>query len=124
MSIRRWIRDFLGITADMEFLTRKLNYHSGEIEEAIITLQRSVEDLNRSVRVSHQGLGRLVAKMDPMFGRPEAQPDAVAPQSVKDDWARRKEESDKLGEAAINRLFAEDDARKRAEYPSGSQGTR
>lgn len=124
----RFLRRWLGLDADMEFLTKKLNYQFGELHQELMTMQVSVGQLRRSVEVSQQGLGRIVAKLDPMYGRSEMPPTAAAgmsqeeAQQAQDNWMKRKAESDQLGQEAINRLYAERDAAQ-SRYSSGSQGT-
>lgn len=78
---RDWIRRWLGIDG--------LRYEIGEV-------QRGIKNLAIANRL---GIGQIIAKIDPMFGKPEIDAD-------------RKAESDKLSQEAIARILADDMARK------------
>lgn len=84
------IRQWLGlddITSRLSSIQCKLEGHS--------LLLNSTCD---SVRAFGPGLGRILAKLDPMVSKSEFDP-------------QRKEDSDKLGEDIIKRLKAEQEAR-------------
>lgn len=121
--ISKFLRRLLGLDLDLEFLIRKLNYESNERDHDMVELRERIKEINSNVRVMNQALGRVIAKIDPMFTKPETPPEMTSEQRNK-EWEDRKAESDRLGEEAINRLFAEQEARSKHDYPNGSQGTR
>ena len=83
--MKAWIRQWLGIEKNIEELKLDLFYVRKEIQ--------------KDYRVTQQALGRIVAKLDPDYNKPESDP-------------ARKAESERLGEEVIKRLEAEDWARK------------
>jgi hypothetical protein len=113
------IRNWLGITADMELL----NSNDEQIMEDLADINANIGKLRRSIEVSQQGLGRVIAKLDPIYGRPET-PSNPTPQNAAQnaEYEKRKAESDKLGDEVIKRLKSEQAMQDR--YPGGSQGTR
>jgi hypothetical protein len=97
--MKRWIRQWLGITEiqeDQGMLNKRLKHI---IDNQYIALQHS--DAMAS------GVARLIAKLDPMYAKPEIDPD-------------RKAESDRLGEEVIKKLNAGQQARDYIEGEPGS----
>jgi len=111
-----WIRRNLDLDGDREFL-----------DEQIVALWGEVHELNKRLAIQNQAMGRIIAKLDPMFVKPEVPPTSVEYRTSEElkqaqaDYAKRLEESNRLGEEAINRIVAEHDARSK--HGSGSQGT-
>lgn len=81
-----------------------------EIEDKLALLDRDIQKLRMQLAtlsinmakansITEHALGRLIAKADPMYDKPEID-------------ARRKAESDEIGEEAIKRLKAEYEARQ------------
>lgn len=65
-------------------------------------LHNEMGKLQHQINILLPGLGRIIAKLDPMYGKPEIDP-------------ARKTESDRLGEEAIARLIADSMARRHTE---------
>ena len=62
-------------------------------------LHNEMGKLQHQINILLPGLGRVIAKLDPMYGKSEHDP-------------ARKAESDRLGEEIIKRLIADNAARK------------
>ncbi len=86
------IRNWLGLAEDRKFL-------SDQIAADFMALHNELYELRKTVSSSLTAQARLIAKLEPNFAKSEFDPD-------------RKAESDRLGEKVINRIKAEDWARK------------
>lgn len=85
-----WLREKLGFTDLARSLIRL---------EGIIAMQVDrTEKLQRQIGAVAPGIGRVIAKIDPMYGRDELDP-------------KRRAESDAIGEAVMKKLLAEHNAR-------------
>lgn len=84
--MKQYLQRLLGITQ----LTSKIE----TLERSIRELERVQYKLINAVHVSQAGLGRVIAKLDPMYGRSEFDPERVA-------------ESNRIGEEVLKKLFAE-----------------
>ena len=93
-------RKLLGIDEDHYLLMSFVSKQQGEILTRLMEIDRKLEGMTLGYRVSNAAMARLIAKLDPTYGIPEIDP-------------KRKAESDKLGEAVIKRLKAEDEARRK-----------
>lgn len=100
--IRDRIRQWLGIT---QVLRNQVT-----LIDKLADINSNIGKVNRIVSAITPGLGRVIAKLDPMYAKDELDP-------------IRKAESDKLGEEVIQRLKAEDAARRHTtgEYTEGFQ---
>lgn len=96
MTLINRIRTWLGI----EQIINNQSAISGQLGQ----LQRGLQQVSGKVDAITPGLGRIIAKLDPLYGRPEIDP-------------ARKEESDALGEATIAKLKAEARAREQTGGP-------
>jgi hypothetical protein len=99
--VREWLRKLLGldnITTALVDLECKMD----KIEDQLDSILHSLRMLDRLTRVHEQALARIVAKLDPMFGVDELDP-------------KRKAESNRLADGVLNKLYAEDWARKHTE---------
>lgn len=89
--MKEWIRNWLGLT---EMFDR---------EVSIIMRLQKIHDMSeaslKEVRILGPSLGRIIAKLDPQYGKSEFDP-------------IRKDESQALAEDIIKRLRAEDAARR------------
>lgn len=92
--MRKLLRNWLGY----EDLEIKLSI----IESKIAGLRNVLDKVDGRVGTLGSGLGRILAKLDPMFGSSEQDP-------------KRKAESDKLGEEIIKKLEDEAKARRHTE---------
>lgn len=87
--MKNWIRRFLGID---ELIT---NQHLLDARTASMQLRlNTLSKIEGQIIAANRGMGRLISKLDPMYGRDELDP-------------ARKAESDKLGEEIIRKLIAE-----------------
>ncbi len=86
--MRNFLRRLLGLNDDLEAIISAVESSNGDIQRIELRLS-----------AMSAGMGRIVAKLDPMYGKSEFDP-------------ARKAESDKLGEETIRRLEAEDWARR------------
>lgn len=89
--MKNWLREYLGINEVLTALNRL------ELED-IRDLHNRQINMQRTLGAIGPGLGRVIAKLDPQYGRSEFDP-------------ARKAESDKLAEETIKRLEAEAAAR-------------
>lgn len=92
-----------------KFLRRKLGYYA--VGEDLATINGNIQRLERRIEVHNamvlKALAQIISTVNPNYHKPEVEPMAEASQQVKDDWAERKAESDRIGEAALNRMNAE-----------------
>jgi hypothetical protein len=88
---KQWLREYLGFTHLADYIA--------EAAINIRDLQKQTDAIDRKLSVITPGLGRVIAKLDPMFAESELSPE-------------RKAESDRIGEEVINRLNAEAKARE------------
>lgn len=98
MWLRNRIRQWLGIT-DLQ-ATQNLTYNN--IKDQYHVFNNKLDKLSLQIGSITPGLGRIIAKLDPMYGRPEQD-------------SARKAESDRLGDQVIERLKAEHLARQHTE---------
>ena len=91
----KWIRDKFGISMVQNQLY--------DVKETLDQLSKDVARLSNSVRVSNTGLGRIIAKIDPML-------------AVSEDDPVRKQKSKELGEEVIKRIEAEQAVRDHYGY--------
>lgn len=89
--MQKWLQDFLGIT-EIRNRLRRISHDTEGLSSRITNLERTLLP----------GLGRVIAKLDPLYGVPEDDPARVA-------------ESKDLGEQAIRRIKAEAMARDHTE---------
>lgn len=87
--MKHTIRKWLGLDATDTILLVMRNQQ--------LDIANDVHTINRNVYIIHQALGRIIAKLDPMYAINEFDP-------------QRKAASDKIGEEVIKRLKAEQDA--------------
>ena len=102
--LRAKLRDLLGLDEDRREVHKM-------IADAIWRDGQHLLEMKRWQALIEQALGRIIAKLDPMYGKPETKPWKDDPAAMQ-AWADRKAESDRLAEEAIKRLEAEDWARK------------
>jgi hypothetical protein len=81
------------------YIRRKLRLY--EVQEDVVSLEHQISYLRNDVKayakvvaVQNAALGRIIAKLDPMYGKDELDP-------------ARKAASDELGQQVINKLAAE-----------------
>lgn len=101
--LRGKLRELLGLDEDRN----AKDYDLASLSEDIHDVNTAINALGRSIHIYEAALGRIIAKLDPMFGKPEV------PGSVECD--KRKAESDRLASEDINRFYAEERARKHTE---------
>lgn len=89
--MKDWIRNWLGIN--------DLKQQLEVIETSSINTSTLIRSIDLTLRATSSGLGRIIAKLDPMYAKPEDDKD-------------RKTESDNLGNDVIKRIKAEDQARR------------
>lgn len=93
--MRTWIRQFLGITDFEDEVRGSLR----RVHETLESVAGTSAHLPPQIEVALQAMGRIIAKIDPMYGRAEDDPARVA-------------DSARLGEEVINRLMAENTIRR------------
>lgn len=91
----KWLQRLLGI--------KLLLLRQQQIHERVAKIDNRLGDIEHNTRVSHDGLGRVLAKLDSLYGIPEDDP-------------RRKAASDALGNDIIRKLKDEDAARRAMEH--------
>ncbi len=91
MSIQSRIQDWLGITT-----VKKTQAY---IVDKLADINSNIGKVHRIVSAITPGLGRVIAKLDPMYGKDELDP-------------QRRADSQALGEQVIAKLKAEDAARR------------
>jgi hypothetical protein len=93
--MRRLLRKLLGLDADL----RALSSDHAQIINTQMRVEASLFSARKELRVATEALGKILSALQPMFARSEFDPE-------------RRAESDKLGQEVIERLIAEDWARK------------
>lgn len=91
--MKNWLRKWLG-TSDLQDAIDNLTRHSINLQADIRSLDSRISILNGNVPVHNNAIARLIAKLDPLYGIPEDDPE-------------RKAASDKLSAQIINKLYAD-----------------
>jgi hypothetical protein len=84
--MRLWVQKWLGIDAAIS--------HAYDASMTADSINRELQRLRTDIRVQSCALGRIIAKVDPMYGKPEIDPE-------------RKRESDEIGVQVLRKLEAE-----------------
>lgn len=92
MNLRNCIREWLGIIN----LERKLNKINNDLDEFDKDIRRLID----AQKIQSSALGRIIAKVDPFYG---TQGDELSKE--------RRAESDRISNAALDRIIAEAKAR-------------
>jgi len=92
--MKRWFQNWLGIS--------EIAVGVADIQLFQLGLADQQEKIREDLGAILPGLGRVIAKLDPMYGRDELDPERIA-------------ESDAIGEAVIERLKDEHAARMHME---------
>jgi hypothetical protein len=89
-KMKRWIRRWLGIDEILDQLQAIRYENRGQYGN----IERRLEHIENRVTAITPGLARIIAKLDPMYGRSEFDPDRIA-------------ESNKLEKEILDKLWAE-----------------
>lgn len=74
--MKKLIREWLGLDHIDSVLTAIYNNGAGD--------RKLLYDISQNTRISVEALSKVLAKLDPMYGKPEIDPARKA-----EDWARR-----------------------------------
>jgi hypothetical protein len=96
--VKAWIRRLLGL----DKISERLRNIDETLDDHTDTIFYELRGLARLIRTHEQALARIIAKIDPIYVSDELDP-------------KRKVESDRLAREVINKLTAEDWARRHSE---------
>ena len=88
--MKQWIKTWLGITEIHKDLEMVLHIQNLDTDNVL----KTINVVSMQIGIHNRALGRVIAKLDPLFVTDEMDPN-------------RKAESDRLGQEAIKRIIGE-----------------